>query len=398
MKSRQTPSTASASATYEGDDKGAQTQPIIVWLCLFMVVIFLIWAYFSSIEELTMANGKVVPSLRAQNIQSLEGGILAEMKVKEGDVVQQGQVLAVLDETRFRASYGEIDSKILSLKATTARLKSQMTGGALVFPEEVREDPDLVARETSLYESQRETLRSNVSGLMLTLELTKKELKLTEPLLEYGAASQVEILRLKQQVADLERKVNDQTNQFQVVARESYIKAMAELISQTKMNESRRDQLERTTITAPTNGVVKNIDVTTIGGVIAPGGYIMEIIPSEDKLLIEARVAPRDIAFIRPGMQALVKLTAYDYSIYGALTGHVERISPDTLVDETDKRVVYYRTYIRTDESSLVGKNGRTHPIKPGMVATVEILTGEKTVFQYLVKPLNKLNEALRER
>lgn len=371
---------------------------IVVWMSFVAVGALLLWAYFAPLEEIAAGNGKIIPSSRAQMIQSLEGGILSELQVQEGDIVEKGQKLAVLDDTRFRASYGELDSKILSLEAAAARLRTQMNGGELIFPESVKAEKDLMDREQRLFDSQRDTLNANLSSLKESYALTSRELKLTEPLVAKGAASEVEVIRLRQQVVELDRKMKELENQFQVTARESYSKTMAELDSQVKLNVGRMDQLARTIITAPVRGIVKDIDVTTVGGVIAPGGTIMEIVPIEEQLVVEARVNPRDIAFIRPGMVAAVKLTAYDYSIYGGLWGKVERISPDTLVDEIDKRIIYYRVYVKTDNSSLKTPDGIEHPIIPGMVASVEFRTGTKTVLQYLIKPLNKMGEALRER
>ncbi|MCB5205374.1 HlyD family efflux transporter periplasmic adaptor subunit [Neorhizobium sp. T786] len=378
--------------------RGENRPSAIVWIGLAAITALLVWSYHSPLEEISSGTGKVIPSSKAQTIQSLEGGILSEMMVSEGDIVDQGQTLAVLDDTRFRAQFGELDSKILSLEAAAARLRAQMSGKDLEFPEIVQSDPDLMDRERSLFKAHKEALESNLGGLEETLSLTSQELKLTEPLVARGAASAVEVIRLKQQVVELRRKVNELKSQYEVTAKESYTKTMAELDSQIKLNEGRRDQLDRTSITAPLRGIVKNIEVTTVGGVIAPGGTIMEIVPVEDQLLIETKVNPRDIAFVRPGMDALVKLTAYDYSIYGALDGVVQRISPDTLIDEVDKRIIYYRVYVKTSRSYLQTADGKDHAIMPGMIATVEFKTGSKTVFEYLVKPLNKLNEALRER
>jgi len=371
---------------------------IVVWTSLFVVLALLVWAYFAPLQEIATGTGKVVPPSKAQTIQSLEGGILAELTVGEGDLVEAGQTLAVLDDTRFRASFGELDTRIIALEAAAARLRAQMDGTALEFPETVQLDSGLLERETSLFVSQEEALAANKSALEQTLALVSRELELTEPLVAKGAASEVEVIRLKQSVVELERKINELTNQFQVTALESYTKTMTELESQVKANDGRRDQLARTTIVAPLRGIVNKIEVSTIGGVLAPGGTIMEIVPVEDQLLIEARINPRDIAFIRPGMATLVKLTAYDYSIYGGLAGTVERISPDTLVDEVDKRAIYYRVYVKTERSSLQTEDGQEHEIMPGMIASVEFKTGSKTVLEYLVKPLNKVGEALRER
>ncbi|OKP64693.1 secretion protein HlyD [Ensifer adhaerens] len=370
----------------------------IIWLIAALVGSMVCWSYWALLEEVTIGAGKVIPSTKAQVVQSLEGGILQEMAVAEGDIVAAGQRLATLDDTRFRSNFEEAEKKIQALTAAAARLEAQISGRELNFPSLVANDENLKNRERALFESQRSAYTTARASIEKQLALSTRELNLTQPLVKKGAASEVEVIRLEQQVTEFKRKINELDDSYLVGAKENYTKTMAELDSLTSANKGRRDQLDRTLVTAPVRGIVKNIEVTTLGGVINPGGNILEIVPLEDKLLIETKINPRDIAFVRPGLPAVVKLTAYDSSIYGTLAGTVERISPDTLEDETDKRQVYYRVYVGTDSAALTAKDGQQHPIIPGMVATVEIKTGSKTVFDYLVKPLNKMREALRER
>ncbi len=370
---------------------------IIPAVCL-LVLVFLTWAAFAKLDEVAVGAGKVTPTSKAQIIQSLEGGIVDSISVKEGDVVNPGQKLASLDRARFMSTVGETESKALALEAAAARLQAEVTGSAPQFSAAVREAPGLVAREMALYNSRRRNLDVNSASLREQLTLVRRELTLTEPLVDLGAASPVEVIRLRRQVNELTGKIDALQNQYVIDANSEYTKTMADLDIARQTLAGRQDQLNRTELTSPVRGVVKNLEITTIGGVVQPGGVLMEIVPIEEQLLIETRISPRDIAFIRPGLATTVKVTAYDPSIYGTMAGVVDRISPDTIQDEVDKDQVYYRVYVRTGSSSLKTKDGKLHAIMPGMVATVEIRTGAKTVLQYLMKPINKASEALRER
>ena len=362
------------------------------------MLILLLWAGLFQLEEVSTGTGKVIPSSKEQVIQSLDGGILTKLDVQEGDIVEKGQVLAQLDPTRFESNVGESQSLLISAQATAARLRAEVNGTPLVFPDEVKKDPKLVQEETALYNSRRENLEQSISGLKLALQLVQQELTMTEPLVAKGAASEVEVLRLKREANDLQNKINDARNQYYVKSREELSKANTDTEQQMQIVRGRTDTLNRTTFKAPVRGVVKEIAVTTQGGVIPQNGKLMTIVPLDEQLLIEARIGPRDIAFIHPGQEALVKITAYDYSIYGGLKGKVTVISPDTIRDEVKQDQFYYRVYIRTDSDKLYNKEGKSFSITPGMVATVDIRTGEKTVLDYLLKPFNKAKEALRER
>ncbi|MEJ5033113.1 HlyD family efflux transporter periplasmic adaptor subunit [Acinetobacter sp. MYb177] len=369
-----------------------------IWMICIGLLVLLAWAWFFELEEVSTGTGKVIPSSKEQSIQSLEGGILTKLYVSEGEIVKQGQVLAQLDPTRFASNVGESESLLIASKATAARLRAEVNATPLVFPEDVLKIPKLVSEETALYQSRRSNLNDSISGLSQALVLVEQELAMTEPLVAKGAASEVEVLRLKREANDLRNQMNDIRNQYYVKAREELAKANIDIETQAQVIKGKTDTLQRTVFKSPVRGIVKEIDVMTIGGVIPQNGKLMTIVPLDEQLLIEARISPRDIAFIRPDQDALVKVTAYDYSIYGGLHGKVTVISPDTIRDEVKQDQFYYRAYIRTDSDKLINKQGKQFNITPGMVAVVDIKTGHKTVLDYLIKPFNKAKEALRER
>ena len=371
---------------------------LFIWIICIGLLVLLIWAWLFKLEEVSTGTGKVIPSSKEQTIQSLEGGILTKLYVHEGEIIQKGQILAQLDPTRFASNVGESASLLLASQATAARLRAEVNGTPLVFPNEVLKERGLVEEETALYHSRRSNLEESLAGLKQALILVEQELQMTEPLVAKGAAGEVEVLRLKRQATELRNQMSDVRNQYSVKAREELAKANTDIETQSQVVKGKSDSLSRTLFKSPVRGIVKEIDVMTIGGVISQNGKLMTIVPLDEKLLIEARISPRDIAFIHPGQEALVKITAYDYSIYGGLKGKVSIISPDTLRDEVKQDQFYYRVYIRTDSDKLINKEGQQFNITPGMVATVDIKTGEKTILDYLIKPFNKAQEALRER
>ena len=371
---------------------------LVAWSLFALLAAFIAWASLFHLDEVTTGSGKVIPSSHEQVIQSLEGGIIHSLMVREGDIVERGQQLAQLDRTKTESSVLESESRLNAALATAARLKAEVNDTELTFPEELDDDVELVKQETALYQSRRESLEKGLAGLRQGAELVQRELSLTRPLVTQGAASKVEVLRLERQKNELENKITEMKNQYYVRAREELAKANAEIEAQRSVMKGREDSLTRLTFNAPVRGIVKGIDVTTVGGVIPPNGKLMSLVPLDDQMVIEAKISPRDVAFIHPGQKALVKVTAYDYSIYGGLEGEVTMISPDTLQDEVKRDVYYYRVYIRTDSNHLTNKQGQEFPVFPGMIATVDIKTGSKTILDYLLKPLNKAKEALRER
>lgn len=371
----------------------------LLWLLMATLTILLAWSVFAQLDEVAIGNGKVIPASKGQIIQSLEGGILAELPVREGDIVEAGQKIATLDPVQARASMEETEAKIIALEARAARLEAEINDQeSIVFPTRLESEIAVVERERQLFVADRKAFTENIENLRLQLQLAEEELQMAMPLLKVGAANRAEVLRMKQKAAELSTKLSSTQSEYYVALKSDLIKTMADLDPLLKVREGRADQLRRTVITSPTHGIVKDIRVSTIGGVVGSGGELMEIVPLGDQLLIEAQINPRDIAFIHSGQEATVKISAYDSSIYGKLDAKVDRVSPDTIEDPADKRNYYYRVYVLADHTYLETKDGKQHPIMPGMVATVEIKTGRKTVLTYLLKPLNKAGEALRER
>ncbi len=372
---------------------------LILWIMIAAVAVFIVWAYFAKLNEVAVGEGKVTPASRGQIIQNLEGGILSELDVHEGDIVEEGQKLATLDPAKARANVEESLAKIVALKARAARLEAEMDNrDDVTFPDSIKKNTDVINRERELFFTNRQAFQSNVMNLTEQQKLAENEVKIAQPLLKTGAASEVEVLRLQQKAAEISSRLVATRSEYYVALRADYAKTMADLEPLLKTQEGLSDQLTRTVIRSPARGIVKDIRVTTIGGIVSPGGILMEIVPLGDQLLIEARLSPRDIAFIHPGQEAEVKITAYDSAIYGTLPAKVVMVSPDSIQDDVDKKINYYRAYVLTENSYLTTKDGKQHPIMPGMVAMTEIRTGEKTVLSYLLKPLNRAGEALRER
>ncbi|MEG1680413.1 MAG: HlyD family type I secretion periplasmic adaptor subunit [Stenotrophomonas sp.] len=383
----------------------AQTTPgskLVLYLIAAVLVIGVVWAYFARVEEITLGEAKIISLSREQVIQSLEGGILLEMNVREGAVVEKGQVLLKIDPTRAESSYREVLSKVIGLKATISRLRSEAYSQPLKFDDQVKQDKDVVAQETRAYESRKRALNDSISALERSFQLSSREVRLAEPLAAKGLMSEVELLRIRRSANDIKSQIVERTNKFQADANSELSKLELELSQISENLIGRADVRDRTTITAPVRGTVKNVRVSTIGGVIQPGEHILEIVPLEEQLLVEGKIRPSDVAFLRPGLAATVKVTAYDYAIYGGLKGRVEHISPDTLKDDQKAASgrpddTYYRVLVLTDSSELTA-GGKSLPIIPGMVASVEIRTGEKTILNYLLKPVLKAREAFRER
>lgn len=370
----------------------------LIWLLAALFAAALGWAWFARLDEVATGEARVVPTSREQVLQSLEGGILAKLLVRQDDIVTPGQLLAQLDPTQAGSTVDESAAKYRAALASAARLRAEANGTSLSFPAELDRYPDLKAAETRLYDTRRRSLQSSLGLIDQGLALIGREVTIGQSLIAVGAASNVEVLRMQRQRADMELKKADLRSQYMVEARQDLAKVTEEVDSLAPVVRGRSDTLSRLTLRSPVRGVVKNIEVSTIGGVVPPNGKIMEIVPLDERLLIEARIQPRDIAFIRPGQAAKVKVTAYDYSVYGGLDGIVASISPDTIRDEVKPEALYYRVFVRTHADSLANKAGKRFPITPGMVATVDIHTGSKTVLQYLLKPLNRAQEALRER
>lgn len=360
----------------------------------------LIWAAWAELDVITRAPGVVVPSSRIQSIQSLDGGVLADMAVKEGDIVQAGQVLLHLDRVKAEAQYRESLSRVASLKAGLTRLRAEVLSRPLVFPEEISEFQDIIQAQTTLYQKRRNALLEEIAVLERTLKLAEKELDLNEPMLKTGEVSEVDVIRLRRQVNEIRGTITQRQNKYLSDAQTELAKVEEDLAAQSEILAARRDQLAHTDIVAPVRGVVKNIRFNTVGGVVRPAEEILQLVPIDEELLIEVKIKPQDVAFLRTGLPVTVKIDAYDYSIYGVLHGELTYLSADTLKDETAREDIrYYRGIVRTTGSKLRNPKAERIEILPGMTAAAEIKTGERTVLKYLLKPITKsLSESLYER
>ncbi|WP_275099497.1 HlyD family type I secretion periplasmic adaptor subunit [Sedimenticola hydrogenitrophicus] len=412
---------------------------LILWIAVLFILVALVWADWAELDEVTQGIGQVIPSSQVQVVQNLEGGIVAALLVAEGQKVEKGQILLQIDDTRFASSLRETRTQYLALKAKAARLQAEAELSEFVPPPEVlAESPRLAQQEQSLYRARRSELDNNRSilkeqtaqrgqelaelaakrsQLRRSLNLVRRELTMTRPLVKAGAISEVEVLRLEREVNELagqlesttlsipriqstldesHRKLEELELRFKSKAREEWSEVSAELSSLTASSVALEDRVQRTAVRSPVRGTIKQLMVNTVGGVVQPGMELVEIVPLEDSLLVEAKVRPEDIGFLRPGQKTVVKFSAFDFAIFGGLQGQLEHISADTIKDEEGKS--YYLVRVRTEHNQL-GNEINPLNIIPGMQAEVDILTGKKSVLSYLLKPVLRAKErALRER
>lgn len=391
--------------TVEDDER--QASRLLVWATAATLLLGLVWAGGFSLDEITRGQGKVIPSSREQVIQSLDAGVLRAMHVREGDAVEKDQVLLQMDDARSGAGYREAQEKYLALLALASRLRAEANNTDLTFPPELKREPQLITQETQAYKARRQALTESLRAVDASLSAIAREIQLTEPLVKGGVMSEVELLRLKRQQADLMGQRAERKNRYLTDANNELTRVSSDL-SQTKESASaREDAYLHTTIKSPMKGVVKNVQVTTVGGVIQAGQSILEIVPTEDEMMVEAYVKPSEVAFLKVGQKAVVKLSSYDFNKYGGLEGELEHLSPDTLKDERQQRKPnanpadmeegYYRILVRIKDTNLM-RQGKKMQATPGMTATVEIRTGQKTVLEYLFRPLQNVSQALRER
>ncbi len=419
--------------------------PRIASILLLMAIVLLfatavIWAHQAQLDEVTTGMGQVIPSSEVQVVQNLEGGIVSEIMVAEGDTVEPQQVLMRIDDTSAAAGFQELRETSYGLIASMARLTAEVEGSEPGFPEDVeRERPDLVARERLLFQTRKselasalaileeqlaqrqgdlEEMKSRLKGLRRSYALVNEEYEITAPLVPKGMVARVDVIRLERDRADLateirqteitipnaraalheaEQRIEERKSNARAAALAELNELKVRMASLSEQMRARQDRVVRTEVRAPLRGIVKSVNFNTVGGVVQPGEDIVEIVPIEDTLLVEAKVNPRDVAFIHPGQETKIKLTAYDFSIYGGLDGRLEQISADTIEDEQGEH--FYQVRVRTDETNLRGKSGEPLPIIPGMIAEVDILTGKRTVLEYLMKPFIKArHKAFRER
>jgi adhesin transport system membrane fusion protein len=371
----------------------------VLYLMLAFVACFVAWAAWAEVDEITRADGRIVPDGKEQLIASLEPGLLGELMVKEGQTVKQGQALLRLDPTRMAAAQNEGELKSASLSATAARLRAEANGTPLKFPDSIRQAKALMAAETEAFESRRRLLDESVAGINRSVALVQRELEMARRMAAQGLMSDVEVMRLTRQTSELAQQRAERINRFRQEAASELVKVQNDLALLQEQRVVRDDQMQRTVLTSPVDGVVKSIKINTLGGVVASGAAIMEIAPMGGRLLIEARVKPRDVGFVAVGQKAEVKLAGYDYNVFGGLHGRVEFISPDALGDaDKGAEATYYRTLVVSEKSTLKPRLGQALPLIPGMAASVEIKTGQRSVLSYLLRPMLKSREALRER
>ena len=424
---------------FETDDElGLSKHLLMLGICGFFIV-FYFWAAYAELDEVTRGDGKVIPSSEVQKVSSLEGGIIQEIFIKEGDEVKAGQLLVRLSDIAASSDLGSNEARVLGLQATIERLQAEVEGRVPNFSDAVmkgaprsvteemnayRANKDSINNQVTVIESQRSQrqqelneLNIRASDIQAQLNIAKEEKAMVAPLVAKGSAPKMELLQLDRQIKEKETELNGVTSSIpraksaigEASARINEIKSQARAQAQTELSakliemtalekgQSRFEDIrDRAEIKSPVNGYIKDLKVYTIGGVVQPGQEFIEIVPKDDQLLVEARIKPRDIAFLYPEQPAVVKITAYDFAIYGGLKGKVVAISPDAVTDE--KGESFYLVKIRTEENALKRK-GEVLPIIPGMVATVDILTGQKTVMEYLLKPLIKtLRNSMSER
>jgi adhesin transport system membrane fusion protein len=423
-----------------------RTARMLLFTSLALLVTFIVWAHFAVLDEVKRGSGRVVPARQTQVIQSLEGGIISEILVREGATVEKGQPLARIEDTNFASQFGEIRARQGAMAARVARLQAEAQGRTtLTFPAGLEQSSArAVAAERNVFEAharklaqdlgvvreQEEQKRKEVDELRAsekrfadTLKLLNREVELTRNLHNQRVVPEIEMLRVDRQATDMrgqlavvrativktesaiqeaQARIAGVRATFVAQAEDDLAKSRADLAVLDENIKYAEDKVRRTELRSPVRGIVNKLNITTIGAVVQPAANIMELVPLDDTLLVEGRIRPQDIAFIRPGHEAVVKLTAYDSSVYGSLHGKVERISADTIVDEkgdkSERGETFYRVMVRTDKNYL-GTSEHRLPVIPGMVATVEILTGAKSVLDYLIKPARLLrDEALRER
>lgn len=377
-----------------------RSTPITLWATFIIIAAFFTWASMSEIEQVTRAQGTVIPSSRTQVIQSLDGGVLTEMPVQEGDTVNKGDLLAKLDSTKPEAGFLEAEAKVVALKATRARLEAEITGEPLTFPSEVTKYPQYKLNQRSLMLKRQNAINEDISTLQAMKALATRELEMTQPLLKSGDVSMADVLRLQRQVAEIQSQITNKKNKYLQDIQAEMGKVEEDLTSAEQNLRQRKDLLDKVKIFAPTNGIVKNVRVTTLGGVLKPGEEVMRIVPIEDDLLIEVRVKPADIAFVKPGLKVNVKIDAYDFTVFGSLSGEVVYISADTLTEDLKQNEqAYYRAQVKTNGRNFTGLSGGKIEILPGMTATAEVITGQNTVLKYLLKPIFKtMSESFGER
>ncbi|WP_233251926.1 HlyD family type I secretion periplasmic adaptor subunit [Limnohabitans sp. Jir72] len=371
-----------------------------VWGSVLVVGLFVAWAFFAQIDQITRAQGQIIPSSRTQIIQAPDGGVIEQLRVREGAEVNRGDLLVRFDQTKAEASYREAEFKVAGLSAAVARLRSEVFGGEPIFKKETLQFAEFRQNQLDLLAKRREGLEQEIRAIEKMKVLAQRELDMTRPLLKTGDVSMAEVLRLERMVAEQEGQITNRKNKYQQDSQSELNKLEEDLAGAKETLIQRKNLLDNTELRAPVNGTVKNVRVTTRGGVLRPGDELMQIVPVDDALIVEARVKPSDVAFLKPDQDVVIKIDAYDYTIYGSLNGKLTYISADTLSEDVKQgEQAYYRVQVRTESPRFNRRPNENLQLQPGMTATIEIKTGGNTVLKYLLKPMIKtLNESLGER
>lgn len=373
---------------------------VVVWLAFAVIGIFLAWANWAQLDQVTRAPGTVIASSRTQIIQSQDGGTISDLLVREGDTVEAGEVLLRFDRTRMETGYLEARAKASALTATVARLQAEVIGTPLTFPPQLAPYPEFKQNQTILFNKRQAAIREDIAALEEMIVIVEQELNMTRPLLATGDVSRTDVLRLQRQVVELKSQVTSKRNKYFQDSQAELSKSLEDLAGIEQSMAQRKSQLELTELRAPLKGVVKNVRITTVGGVIRPGEDVMQIVPLEDDLIVQARVSPTDIAFLKRDMEVRVKIDSYDYTVYGELAGKLTHISADTLTEDLRQgEQPYYRVLVRTTGRQFSGRPDEKLDIQPGMTASIEVKTGQRSVLQYMLKPMIKtIGQSLGER
>lgn len=371
----------------------------LIWILCAFFITFVAWAYNAPLDEIVRGPGTLVPAGKPKIVQSLEGGILDEINVAEGDVVEVNQILARLNGTKFRAEVSDYESQILTIEAQLLRLNAELAlEEKLELPKEIwDQDPDLAASEQKLFEARKFQYISQLDAAKEQLTLATEKVAIMQDMVDQNVTPAIDLLNAKVDAGQARASFDDVRAVYQMDRSQEISRLVADLARLEAQVEQSRDQLARSSLASPTQGTVNTIYTTTIGGVVQPGEPIFEITPLNDELLVEARVQPKDIAFVTTGMDATIKLSAYDYTIYGSLKGQVVQVSADTFEDQqSGDQQPYYKVLIKLSPESLEEKAGQLET-RPGMLVDAELHSGQKTVMQYIIKPLVRGTEALRE-
>ncbi len=363
-------------------------------------LLLLLWAWFAQIDQVTRVPGQVIASARTQVVQTPDGGVLQRLLVKEGDRVAKGQILAVLERSRVQAAVNDTSAKVAASKIALARLTAEVYGRPLEIAPHLHKYRDYVKNQTDLYTQRQRALNEEIQALQRSLQLSIEELEMNQPLLKTGDISRAEVLRLQRQVSDIQSQITNRRNKYFQDAQAEMTKTQEDLRTQEEALSDRTQLLGHTELTAPAKGIVKNIRLNTEGGVLRAGEELMQILPTDSDLIVEAKLRPADVAFIKVGLPVSVKLDAYDYAIFGSLRGAVSYISADTLTEDTRQgELTYYRVQVRINEREFKGAQASSIEVRPGLTGSVEIRTGERSVLSYLTKPIIKsFGQGLGER